>query len=57
MKMSTEEIVAEHDLSPQEIYAALAYYYEHRAEIDARQAQDGAFVAKTQKRFLPHGSP
>lgn len=51
MRMSTEEIAAEYDLSPQEIYAALAYYYEHREEIDAQQASDDALVTELQQRF------
>lgn len=50
MKMSTEEIAAEHELSPQEIYAALAYYHQHRAEIDARQAEDDAYVEKLKRQ-------
>ena len=39
-KMSVDEIVADFDLSPQEVHAALAYYYEHRQEIDAQMAAD-----------------
>jgi uncharacterized protein (DUF433 family) len=31
---SADEIATEHDLSLADIYAALAYYFDHRAEID-----------------------
>jgi len=32
---SAEEMVREFDLTPAQVYAALAYYYDHPAEIDA----------------------
>ena len=38
------EIVEEYDLTPAEVHAALAYYYDHREEIDARTREDEAFI-------------
>ena len=31
---SVDEIAAEHDLTQSDVHAALAYYFDHRAEID-----------------------
>jgi uncharacterized protein (DUF433 family) len=42
--MSADEIATEYDLSLADIYAALAYYYDHREEIDRTLAEDEAFV-------------
>ncbi len=44
MGLSADEIAAEHDLSLGDIYAALAYYFDHRSEIEQRIAEDEAFV-------------
>ena len=41
---SAEEIAAEHDLSLADVYAALAYYHDHRAEIDRAIQEDEAFA-------------
>jgi uncharacterized protein (DUF433 family) len=42
MGKSVDEIAAEHELEISDIYAALAYYFDHRAEIDdALRASDG----------------
>ena len=43
--MSADEIATEYDLSLADVYAALAYYYDHREEIDRTIAEDEAFVA------------
>ncbi len=43
--MSADEIATEYDLSLADVYAALAYYYDHREEIDRTLAEDEAFVA------------
>jgi uncharacterized protein (DUF433 family) len=43
--LSADEIATEYNLSLADIYAALAYYYDHREEIDRRTAEDEAFVA------------
>jgi uncharacterized protein (DUF433 family) len=41
---SADEIAAEYDLSLTEVYAALAYYFSHREEIDRSISEDEAFV-------------
>ena len=47
MGMSPEEIVATYPgLTLPAVYAALAYYHGHRAEIDADIAADGEFAAR-----------
>ena len=43
--MSVDEIAAEYDLALADIYAALAYYFDHRAEIDQAIEDKEAFVA------------
>ena len=52
MGKSVDEIAAEHDLSFAEVHAALAYYFDHRAEIDEALRQDEAFVEE-QRRAVP----
>lgn len=42
--LSVDEISAEHELSIAEIYAALAYYFDHYQEIDAEIEAGDAFV-------------
>jgi len=44
MGMSADEIANEHDLSLGDVYAALAYYFDHRAEIEQQITEDEAFV-------------
>ena len=41
---SADEIAAEYDLTLADVYAALAYYYDHRAEIDKSIEDSGSFV-------------
>ena len=41
---TVDEICAEYDLSLAEVHAALAYYYDHQAEIDRDIAEGDAFV-------------
>lgn len=41
---SIETIAQKYDLSPASIHAALTYYYDHRAEIDAKLAADDAMI-------------
>ncbi len=41
---SAEEIALGYDLSLAEIYAALAYYYDHKETVDAAIEKDRAFV-------------
>ncbi len=49
--MSADEIAAEYDLSLAEVYAALAYYHEHRPAIDAAIRADEELVAELRRRF------
>lgn len=44
LAISADEIATEYDLSLADVYAALAYYYDHREEIDRSIAEDDAFV-------------
>jgi len=41
---TSDEIASEYDLTLGDVHAALAYYFDHREEIDARMAEDRAFV-------------
>jgi uncharacterized protein (DUF433 family) len=41
---SLEEIAGKHDLSLAALHAAMAYYYDHRAEIDRAIEEEEAFV-------------
>ena len=50
MGKSVAEIAGEYQLTPVEIHAALAYYFEHKAEIDARLANDEEFVRELAAR-------
>lgn len=43
-------IAQEYDLTPVEIYAALAYYNDHRDEIDAREQTDATFAAELKSK-------
>jgi uncharacterized protein (DUF433 family) len=50
MGMTADEISAEYDLSLADVYAALTYYFDHRAEIDQAIADDAAFVDALRQR-------
>jgi len=41
---SLEQIVGKYNLSPASVHAALAYYYDHKAEIDKQIAADDAYI-------------
>ena len=43
MGKSADEIATEYDLSLADVYAALAYYFDNRAEIDKSIEEDNAF--------------
>jgi uncharacterized protein (DUF433 family) len=47
---SADEIAAEYDLTLADVHAALAYYFDHREEIDARMAEDRAFAEALRAR-------
>lgn len=44
MGKSADEIATDYDLLLADVYAALAYYFDHRAEIDASIREGEAFV-------------
>ena len=44
MRLSAEKIAKRYKLSPAEVHAALAYYYENREEIDRKLREDEAFI-------------
>jgi uncharacterized protein (DUF433 family) len=48
--LSADEIATEYDLSLADIYAALAYYYDHREEIDRAIRDDETFIAEMRRR-------
>ena len=52
MGKSIDEIAVEHNLSFADIHAALAYYFDHRAEIDAALRQDEAFAEEQRRATL-----
>lgn len=44
MGMSADEIATEYSITLSDVYAALAYYFDHRDEIDASIEQSNIFV-------------
>lgn len=42
---SADDIATEYDLTLADVYAALAYYFDHRAEIDESIAESKALIA------------
>ncbi len=50
--MSADEIASEYDLSLADVYAALAYYFDHRIEID-RVIEDGEAFAEALRQRTP----
>jgi len=47
---SADEIATEHDLTLADVYAALAYYFDHRDDIDRRFADDQALAKSLRER-------
>jgi uncharacterized protein (DUF433 family) len=47
---SADEIATEYDLSLASIYAALAYYYDNRSEIDKNMQERQVFVESLRKQ-------
>jgi uncharacterized protein (DUF433 family) len=50
LAVSSDEIAAEHDLTLADVYAALAYYFDHREEIDRRIVEDNGFAEALRAR-------
>jgi uncharacterized protein (DUF433 family) len=48
--MSADEIVTEYDLTLVEVYAALAYYFAHREDIDREIDEGVAFVEAVRRQ-------
>lgn len=47
---SADEIATEYDLTLADIYAALAYYFDHRAELDESIREGNAFAEALRER-------
>jgi uncharacterized protein (DUF433 family) len=52
MGYSVDEITTHYDLALSELYSALAYYYDHKEEIDNAMAESEAF-AETLRQHTP----
>jgi uncharacterized protein (DUF433 family) len=50
MGKNVDEICAEYDLTLADVYAALAYYFDHRDEIDQSIDESKAFAQTLRKR-------
>jgi uncharacterized protein (DUF433 family) len=51
MGKSVDEIAAEYELDLADIYAALAYYHDHREEIEASIREGEAFVREMRRKI------
>ena len=51
MGMSADEIATNYNLTLAEAYAALAYYFDHREEVDTRIRQGATLVEELKQRF------
>jgi uncharacterized protein (DUF433 family) len=52
MGKSVDEIATEYDLSLADVHAALAYYFDHRADVD-QTIRDGQAFAEAMRRETP----
>ena len=50
MGKGADEIATEYDLTLADVYAALAYYFDHRSEIDRSIEESTAFVEALRQR-------
>jgi uncharacterized protein (DUF433 family) len=50
MGQSLEEIAGTYDLDPAAVHAAMAYYYDHREEVDKAIEEDRAFADALRER-------
>ncbi|MFC1851954.1 DUF433 domain-containing protein [candidate division CSSED10-310 bacterium] len=48
---SVDEIASEYDLTLADVYAALAYYHDHREEIDISIQQGEEFIKQLRNKF------
>ena len=51
---TADDIATEYDLTLAEVYAALSYYFDHRAEIDQSIKADEAFSAALRQQTPSH---
>jgi uncharacterized protein (DUF433 family) len=56
MGLSADEIATEYEVTLGDVYAALAYYHDHRTEIDESIRTDQAFVEELRK-LMPSKIP
>lgn len=52
MGRSVDEICSEYGLSLADVYAALAYYFDHREQIDESIASDEAFIEEMRSKSV-----
>jgi len=50
LKMTPKQIAKDYGLTLAEVHAALAYYHDHREEIDKDILEDNAFVEEMRKK-------
>ncbi len=55
-KRSPEEITSDHEISLAQVYAALAYYYQHKDELD-KDIRHQILTARTAKENLTGDKP
>jgi uncharacterized protein (DUF433 family) len=51
MGYSVEKIAEEYDLSLADVHAALAYYYDHKEEIDRSMAEGEKYIAEMKQQY------
>ena len=47
--VKSKAIASEYDLTKASVYAAMAYYYDHKSEIDRQTAESRAWVEEMEK--------
>jgi hypothetical protein len=52
MGQSLEEIAGKYDLSLASVHAAMAYYYDHREDIELRRDREDTFVEKLRQNYM-----
>ena len=50
MGVSADEIASEYDLELSDVYAALAYYFDHREEMDKAIEESAAWIEELRRR-------
>lgn len=53
MKKSIQDISGDYNLSPASVHAAMAYYYDHKEEIDRRTAQGLEIIEELKQNNPP----